>query len=86
MQRSIHLGKIAVYNLVVSLSATKTRNAQVVSGLGEHNGGFNGVPTIVATDNNGNFAHFMLADGGVIIAAEDIPAGRWRMAFCYILN
>ena len=84
MQRSMFVGKLAVYNLVVTTSAAKSRNDTIVSGLKQHDGGFNGVPTVLATDNNGNFAQFMASDSGTLIAAGNVSAGKWRMSFSFI--
>lgn len=85
MQRTLIIGRLATYNLVLEFSAQASRNTDIVTGLQNHNGGFNGVPTVVATNNEGNFIHFSVADGGKLISAETIPAGRWRMAFSYII-
>lgn len=83
-QRTLIVSKLAAYNLVVTTASNMTRNNVIASGFAIHDGGYNGVPTILATDNNGNFARFMINDSGELICAENVPASRWRMAFSYI--
>lgn len=84
MQRKLKIGKMVTYNLAITTTEQIQTGTPLVSGFELHNGGFNGVPTIVAYNNNAATAFFYLHDNGDIRPIAAFGAGTWRMAFTYI--
>lgn len=84
MQRKLKIGKMVTYNLAITTTEQIQTDTPLVSGFESHNGGFNGVPTIIAYNNNAATAFFYLHDNGDIRPISAFGAGTWRMAFTYI--
>jgi len=85
-QYKMELGKLVCYNLVLTSDHNMANGDNVVSGLKVHYGGFNGVPTVPATNNAGSVAHFGVNDNGDLFAIGAIGSGKWRMSITYICN
>lgn len=77
------IGHIVAYNLVVTTPALSNGDV-VLTGFEGRTASFNGIPTIVATDNAGNIAHFLLTDANSLCSVGSVIAGNWRMAFSFI--
>ena len=85
MQRKIKIGKLIAYNLVITTTAQTQYGASLVSGFEGQNGGYNGIPTILAYNNNNATAMFYSHNTELDLRPiAAFGAGTWRMSFSYI--
>lgn len=86
MQRKLKIGNLVTYNLAITTTEQTQPHVSLVTGFEQHNGGYNGVPTILSFNNSSATAIFYLHDDGSLRAVSAFGASTWRMSFSYICN